>query len=60
MDDGSDENTPLVTGIVHVQEIVACLYNQPEIDHGLRMGIMWTPSGNNLGAFIMTFNGSGE
>jgi len=58
-DDG-DENTPLVTGTVSIEEVVGCLYNHPEIDHKLRKGILWNLHGNDLQAFIMTFNESGE
>eukprot|EP00977_Amphora_coffeiformis_P011868 scaffold2911_cov177-Amphora_coffeaeformis.AAC.2 len=59
MDDGKD--TPLVTGTVLVEEVVECLLNHSENDHGLRVGIIWRPSGNNLVALIMTlFDVSGE
>jgi len=58
--DGKDENTPLVTGTVPPEEVVGCLFNHPEIDHGLRQGITWMPHGNDLVALIMTFDESGE
>ena len=58
--DGKDEKTPLVTGTVPTEEVVGCLFNHPEIDHELRTGIMWKPLGNDLQAFIMTFDESGE
>lgn len=58
--DGNDESTPLVTGTVPPQEVAGCLFNHPEIDHGLRQGIMWMPRGNELLAWIMTFDESGE
>jgi len=58
--DGNDEKTPLVTVAVPAEEVARCLFNHPEIDHGLRRGIVWVPKGNDLLAFITAFNESGE